>query len=62
MDGGKSMGVSLTPVGQGRFEIYVDGDLVYNNKAHDISDITIESIRAIGGQVKAKVQAPVSAG
>ena len=26
------MGVTLTPVGQGRFEIYLNGDLVYNRK------------------------------
>jgi predicted Rdx family selenoprotein len=26
------VGVTLTPVGQGRFEIYLNGDLVYNRK------------------------------
>ena len=28
----RQVGVTLTPAGQGRFEIYLDGDLVYNRK------------------------------
>jgi len=28
----REIGVTLTPVGQGRFEIYLNGDLVYNRK------------------------------
>lgn len=60
--GGKDMGVAFTPVGKGRFEVYLDGELVYNNKEHDTSGITIESIRAIGKQIKAKLEEPVAAG
>jgi predicted Rdx family selenoprotein len=29
----REVGVTLTPVGQGRFEIYLNGELVYNRKA-----------------------------
>jgi predicted Rdx family selenoprotein len=28
----RQVGVTLTPAGQGRFEIYLDGELVYNRK------------------------------
>jgi predicted Rdx family selenoprotein len=28
----RQVGVTLTPAGQGRFEIYLDGDMVYNRK------------------------------
>ena len=28
----REVGVTLTPVGQGRFEIYLNGDQVYNRK------------------------------
>ena len=28
----REVGVTLTPAGQGRFEIYLNGDLVYNRK------------------------------
>jgi predicted Rdx family selenoprotein len=28
----REVGVTLTPVGQGRFEIYLDGEKVYNRK------------------------------
>jgi hypothetical protein len=28
----REVGVTLTPVGKGRFEIYIDGNLVYNRK------------------------------
>ena len=60
--GGREVGVSFTPVGQGRFEVYVDGELVYNNKDHDTSGITIESVRAVNKLIKAKLEAPVAAG
>jgi predicted Rdx family selenoprotein len=28
----RQVGVTLTPAGQGRFEIYLDGELLYNRK------------------------------
>jgi selT/selW/selH-like putative selenoprotein len=28
----REIGVTLTPAGQGRFEVYLDGDLIYNRK------------------------------
>jgi predicted Rdx family selenoprotein len=28
----KEVAVTLTPVGQGRFEVYVNGEMVYNRK------------------------------
>jgi len=28
----RQVGVTITPAGQGRFEIYLDGELVYNRK------------------------------
>jgi len=28
----RQVGVTLTPAGQGRFEIYLDGEMVYNRK------------------------------
>jgi predicted Rdx family selenoprotein len=28
----RQVGVTLTPAGQGRFEIYLDGELIYNRK------------------------------
>lgn len=31
------LGVSLTPVGKGRFEVYVDGELLYDKKALGVS-------------------------
>ena len=27
------MGITLTPVGDGRLEVYVDGDLIFDRKA-----------------------------
>jgi uncharacterized UPF0146 family protein len=29
----REVGVTLTPVGQGRFEIYLNGEMVYSRKA-----------------------------
>ncbi len=31
------LGVSLTPVGKGRFEVHVDGELLYDKKALGVS-------------------------
>jgi Rdx family len=28
----REVGVTLTPAGQGRFEVYLNGDLIYNRK------------------------------
>ena len=31
------VGVSLIPVGKGRFEVYVDGELLYDKKARGVA-------------------------
>ncbi len=35
----RQVGVTLTPAGQGRFEIYLDGELLYNRKEPDTETI-----------------------
>ena len=60
--GGNKVGVTFTPVGRGRFEVYIDGELVYDNKEHETSGITPESVKTINKQIKAKLEAPVAAG
>jgi len=59
---GNEVGVTLTPVGKGRFEVYIDDELVYNNKEHEASGITPESVKAINKQIKAKLAAQVAMG
>ena len=59
---GVEVGLSMTPVGKGRFEVYVDGEIVYNNKEHETSGITIESVKEITKLIKQKLENPVAAG
>jgi selT/selW/selH-like putative selenoprotein len=36
----REIGVTLTPAGQGRFEVYLDGDLIYNRKEPQAGAVT----------------------
>jgi hypothetical protein len=46
----REVGVTLTPVGQGRFEIYLDGDQVYNRKEPP-NDVVKDPIGDVRGSV-----------
>jgi len=35
----RQVGVTLTPAGQGRFEIYLDGELLYNRKEPNVDTL-----------------------
>ncbi|HEY0581776.1 MAG TPA: hypothetical protein VGE94_06300 [Chloroflexota bacterium] len=55
----REVGVTLTPVGQGRFEIYLNGDLVYNRKEPppDVKDAVgdIRGAVSVGELVRTKL-------
>jgi hypothetical protein len=46
----REVGVTLTPVGQGRFEIYLNGDQVYNRKEPP-NDVVKDPIGDVRGSV-----------
>jgi hypothetical protein len=35
----REVGVTLTPVGQGRFEVYLNGDQIYNRKEPPVDTV-----------------------
>ena len=51
------VGVSLTPVGKGRFEVYVDGEKVYDKKERGASGIDMEAITEVKGHIYEKLDA-----
>ena len=59
---GSGAGITLTPVGAGRFEVYVDGELLYNNKAVGASGIGIDDISALKMQVQERMESLSAAG
>jgi hypothetical protein len=46
----REVGVTLTPVGQGRFEIYLNGDQLYNRKEPP-TDVIKDPIGDVRGSV-----------
>jgi hypothetical protein len=46
----REVGVTLTPVGQGRFEIYLNGDQLYNRKEPP-NDVVKDPIGDVRGSV-----------
>ena len=46
----REVNVALTPVGQGRFEIYLNGDLMYNRKEPP-TDVVKDAIGDVRGGV-----------
>jgi hypothetical protein len=46
----REVGVTLTPVGQGRFEVYLNGEQVYNRKEPPV-DVVKDPIGDVRGSV-----------
>jgi hypothetical protein len=46
----REIGVTLTPVGQGRFEIYLNGEQVYNRKEPP-NDVVKDPVADVRGSV-----------
>ena len=51
--------IALTPVAEGRFEVYLDGEMVYDRKASKEEDFvpTLKVLRKVGLQLKDKLEA-----
>ena len=55
--------IALTPVAEGRFEVYLDGEKVYDRKDSKEEDFvpTLRILRKVGLQLKDRLEAtPVS--
>ena len=59
---GAGVGITLTPVGKGRFEVYADGELLYDNKAQGASGIGIDDITDLKMKVRDRLEATAAAG
>jgi len=60
----REVAVALTPVGQGRFEIYLNGEEVYNRKSPPATDKTPADIYAVvdvAQRIRTKLLAALSA-
>ena len=65
----REVAVALTPVGEGRFEIYVNGEQVYSRKeppasskpATDIRNIVVDVAETARGKLLAALRAEVAA-
>ena len=59
---GAGVGVTLTPVGKGRFEVYADGELLYDNKAKGVQGIDIDAISDLKMRIRDRLEAATAAG
>lgn len=57
---GTDVGVILTPVGKGRFELWIDDEKVYDCKAAGKKGIDIETLGGIKDLIRAKLSMPVA--
>ena len=55
------VGISMTPVGGGRLEVYVDGDLVYNNKERGLVGIGLNEINELKMVIRERLETVTSA-
>ena len=53
----------LTPSGQGRFEVYIDGEKVYDRKTAGDKDFypSLAALRELRSDIILKIEAPVPA-
>ena len=56
------VGISLTPVGSGRFEVLLDGEEIFNKKGLQVSGISMDHIQAIKMTLHEKLEALTPAG
>ena len=56
---GTDVGVTLTPVGHGRFELWVDGVKVYDCKAVGKKGIDTETLSEVKKVIREKLAEPV---
>jgi predicted Rdx family selenoprotein len=56
------VGISLTPVGSGRFEVLLDGEEVFNNKVLQVNGISMGHIQTIKMTLHEKLAALTPAG
>lgn len=57
---GTDVGVILTPVGKGRFELWVDDEKVYDCKAVGKKGIDSETLSEVKTLIRAKLATPVA--
>ncbi len=55
------VGISMTPVGGGRLEVYVAGDLVYNNKERGLVGIGLNEINELKMVIRERLETVTSA-
>ena len=59
---GAGVGITLTPVGKGRFEVYADDELLYDNKAKGAQGIDIDDITDLKMKVRDRLESMAAAG
>jgi predicted Rdx family selenoprotein len=59
---GGDVGISITPVGGGRLEVYLDGELLFDNKALGIGGMDKEHITELKMTIRERLEVgdPVS--
>ena len=58
---GSDVAVAISPVGEGRFEVYLDGEVVFDRKAEGGIYPEMHRMREIKGLIREKIQVSATA-